>query len=236
MKVERLAEMGDRKLFHPLADVFPLLRGEAFQALVADIKAHGLLEPILVDAQDRILEGRNRYLACLEAGVEPRFVEWQGAGSPLAMVLSRNLHRRHLNESQRALVAARLARLLAAERGRCANLHTAEFPKSRDQAAAMTNVSPRLVASAIKVLRQGNEQLIAAVESGDLTVSAAAMPRQGGVRKNKPNPVPPCPGSFGLFRQPDNRPGPDLALLWVTVGALPVAMDALQSRGLQYQE
>ena len=64
--------------FHPVADLFPLLQSEAFQKLVADIQNNGLLEPILVDAERRIIDGRNRYLACLEAGVQPRLTEWQG--------------------------------------------------------------------------------------------------------------------------------------------------------------
>ena len=105
--------LSSRLEFHPVAGLFPLIQGEAFQELVADIRQNGLLEPILVDAERRIIDGRNRYLACLEAGVQPRFTEWQSqpssGGDPLPeLALSLNLHRRHLNESQRALVAARL--------------------------------------------------------------------------------------------------------------------------------
>ena len=66
--------------FHPVADLFPLLTGEVFQQLAADIKKNGLREPILLDPEGRIIDGRNRYRACNLAGVEPRFVQWEGEG------------------------------------------------------------------------------------------------------------------------------------------------------------
>lgn len=105
---------------HPAAELFPLMKGTDFGLLVEDIDANGLREPVLL-YQGLILDGRNRLRACEIAGVEPRFVESDGVGSPLALVLSRNLHRRHLNEGQRAIIAARAKGMFeeeAAERER----------------------------------------------------------------------------------------------------------------------
>ena len=115
-------------------------------------------EPIRVDAEGLIVDGRNRYRACLAAVVEPRFLECQ-AESPAELSLSLNLHRRHLNSSQRAVMAARMALLLESNslkrQGRrtdlVANLQRSDLGKSQDKAAAMVNVSPRL--------RDGNQKL-----------------------------------------------------------------------------
>ncbi len=167
--------------FHPLANLFPLLTGAAFDDLVADIKANGLREPILLDRRGRILDGRNRYRACRAAGVEPRYVTWEGEGGEAELVLSLNLHRRHLNESQRAMVAARLAKVLGTDankrRGRKTelgvNLRPIPSGKSAHQAAAIVNVSPRSVNFASKILDAGCEELIAAVESNLVAVSTA---------------------------------------------------------------
>jgi hypothetical protein len=89
---------------HPLCALFPRLVGDEFAALVADIAAQGLREPIVLLGEE-ILDGGNRYAACVAAGVEPRFVTFSGA-DPVAFVLSANLHRRHLSTGQQAVVVA----------------------------------------------------------------------------------------------------------------------------------
>jgi len=162
---------------HPAADLFPLLSSTALEEFAADVKARGLLQPItLLDGL--ILDGRNRALACERAGIKPRFEEWSGTGSPIAWVLSVNLHRRHLDESQRAIVGARAMELFAADArarmlagGPSANLRQG---KSAQQAAALVNVSPRSVESASRILRDGAPELTHAVESGKVAVSTAA--------------------------------------------------------------
>jgi ParB-like chromosome segregation protein Spo0J len=169
--------------FHPVADLFPLLEGAAFEELVADIRKNGLREPILCDAQDRIVDGRNRYRACLAAEVEPRFERAPEEGAALTeMALSRNLRRRHLDESQRALVAARLVKLwekqgvraMGRPRKSLADLQDFSGGELRAQAAETINVSPRLVHCAMRLLRGGCEELIAAVGARKLKVSTAA--------------------------------------------------------------
>jgi len=66
--------------------------------------------------EGQVLEGRHRYLACLAKRVTPCFRPYAGeCGSPLAFVVSKNLQRRHMTESQRALVAARLKPLFEEE-------------------------------------------------------------------------------------------------------------------------
>jgi len=89
---------------HPLADSFPLLSQEEFQLLVNDISVNGLINPIVLDAQGQLIDGRNRLLACEKAQVEPRFITVDQ--DPISYILSANVTRRHLSKGQQAMAVA----------------------------------------------------------------------------------------------------------------------------------
>jgi N6-adenosine-specific RNA methylase IME4/ParB-like chromosome segregation protein Spo0J len=154
--------------FHPLAEIFPLIEGAEFDDLVADIREHGVHEPVWVH-QGQILDGRNRYRASVAAGADCPMREYLG-DDPAAFVVSLNLKRRHLSESQRAMVAAKLANMPAHRPDdKSANLQT-----SQESAGKLLNVSTRTVASAKYVQEKGSPELVTAVEQGQVSVSAAA--------------------------------------------------------------
>lgn len=89
---------------HPLCTLFPRVVGAEFDALREDIKTNGLRQAIVLH-DGMILDGGNRYRACIEAGVEPTYVNFDG-GNLVAFVLSANLHRRHMSSSQQAAIVA----------------------------------------------------------------------------------------------------------------------------------
>jgi len=118
------------KPFHKLAELFPRMSAEEFEKLKKDIAENGLLEPIILHPDGSIVDGRNRYLACLDIGVTPSYQTWSGTGSLLTFVLSKNLHRRHLSASQRAALAVEILPVLeeeAKEKQRAAGAQGAQF-------------------------------------------------------------------------------------------------------------
>src|SRR5262249_16770027 len=159
--------MSDELRFHPLADIFPLIEGKEFDELVADIKEHGLRDPVVM-FEDMILDGRNRHRACLAASVEPTYRVYQG-DDPVSYVISLNLRRRHLDESQRAMVAAKLETLRRGD-----NQHSPIGETSQAKAATLLNVGKRSVERAVEVRDHGAPELVQAVERGNVSVSAAA--------------------------------------------------------------
>jgi hypothetical protein len=100
---------GTQLQFHPLANIFPMMIDEELNDLGNDMLKHGQREPIW-SYEGKILDGRNRYSACVSKGIEPRTEEYPG-NDPLGFVISMNLQRRHLDASQRAMVSAIIANL-----------------------------------------------------------------------------------------------------------------------------
>lgn len=174
-----MVKIGDHET-HPAADIFPMMEGESFAKLVADIGEHGLMQPIwrvwiddpicVGQRVPRILDGRNRLRACFEACVKPEFRDYDG-DDPIAFVVSLNLTRRHLDESQRAMVAGRIANLGV---GRPGTAPVGAVVPQAD-AAKLLNVSRRGVQRARKVINNAAPEVVAAVERGEVSVSAAAV-------------------------------------------------------------
>lgn len=142
----KLEQIGSREV-HPVASIFPVLDQEHLEELANDIREHGLREPIVQvwvpdglnsrTQKPLVLDGRNRLRACELAKVPPRFAKYEGPDdteSLLAFVRSRNLARRHLNESQRAIIGARaLALYEAAAKERQATAARATNAKRRGE-------------------------------------------------------------------------------------------------------
>ena len=157
---------------HALADLFPMMDDKALREITADILDNGLMEPIIT-YEGKVLDGRNRQIDCSNAGVTPDYEEYTGDDA-LAYIIRKNLFRRHLKPSQRAMIAARMANL---KRG--GDHKSKDFKSSNDglritDAAETLGVSPKTVERAKTVLAGGDEALIEAVESGEMSVSAAA--------------------------------------------------------------
>lgn len=161
---------------HPLASLFPEMDLFAYAALKADIALNGQREPIVVH-EGQIIDGRHRLRACLDLGIEPLVRDVTSDHSdPTALVISLNLHRRHLSESQRAMVAARLSQLPVG-----VNQHTPIGTASSlttQEAAEQLNVGKRSVNRAKEVMAQGIPDLVNAVDSGKIAVSTAAQVAQ----------------------------------------------------------
>ena len=153
---------------HPIANIFPPMSEAEFSSLKDDIQQFGQREPIWL-FEGKVIDGRHRMRACVELSRQPQTRVYDGFDA-VAFVVSLNLHRRHLSESQRGMVAAKLANMPSHRPdNNSANLQT-----SQSKAAELLNVSTRTVAAATKVKDEGAEELVAAVEQGRVSVSAAA--------------------------------------------------------------
>lgn len=157
---------------HPLCTLFPRMEGSEFKSLCSDIKANGLRTPIVLH-DGMILDGGNRYRACLAANVEPQFSAFTG-GNMVAFVLSSNLHRRHMSMGQQAAIVASATNWAEAQTvgkpksGNVAGLHSTVAAR-----AAQSGASDRTQRTADKVAK-ADPGLAVAVGQGKTTLAKAA--------------------------------------------------------------
>lgn len=168
---------GEEYRWHAAAALFPLLSGDEFRELVADVRERGLLNPIVMH-DGKVLDGRNRLAACMAGGVAPRFIEWVDPGcGPVAWVISQNLHRRHLSASQRAVIALDALPLFEQEaRKRMSaggkGVQQVEPLKARDQAAGAFGVNHAYVSDA-KAIAAKSPALVDRIRDGEMTITQA---------------------------------------------------------------
>ncbi|MBA2703470.1 MAG: ParB N-terminal domain-containing protein [Blastocatellia bacterium] len=143
---------------HPVAALFPMLSGAELDDLAADIKANGLLNPVVLDVNGQLIDGRNRWVGCKRAGVEPRKTTLNGH-DPVAFILSQNVARRHLTKGQQAMTIA------LARKNRAARF-------SNESAALLYGVSEDRISRANVVVRFA-EDLTEPVLSGAMQLDPA---------------------------------------------------------------
>jgi ParB-like chromosome segregation protein Spo0J len=157
---------------HPYANLFPILEEPELQELADDIAANGQHHPVIIDDKGQILDGRNRAAACALAQVEPSTKVFKGDDAEkLAFVLSVNLHRRHLDTAQRAMVAEKLAGLKHGEKKADSGIPLSQ--PTQAEVAKLLNVSVDSVKQARKIRKSATPETVAAVERGEITLNAA---------------------------------------------------------------
>jgi hypothetical protein len=214
----------DHANWHPALSLFPAVGEDELRELAADVQTNGLLNPIVLVGA-KVLDGRNRLLACKMADVEPMFVQWDlsrgseivgGTGSAaqeitrvslVAWVISQNMARRHLTASQRAAIALEAEKLLASEaRKRQATSTGGLTPKLVEKLPQAATGKARDKAGKLlqvsgryvqdaKKIAEESPELIPEIKAGRLTISKA---KEQSKKKSRPDPA-------SVHQQPDLR-------------------------------
>ena len=144
-----------------------LMPEDDIKHLKESIQTLGLQVPIVL-FDGKILDGRNRYKACLQLSQEDtfkfedeHFVQFSGA-DPLEFVMSMYVDNRQQNESQRALVAATLVNTTFGS-----NQWHKHTVVTQDNAARMAKVSKAQIKIAEQVLKRACPELIKKVREGE---------------------------------------------------------------------
>lgn len=177
---------------HPFADTFPLMSGVDFAELAEDIEKNGLREPILLNHDGSVLiDGRNRLAACKAVEIEPRFdrLPEMTETQTLDLIVSKNLARRHLTPTEKAIIALELEERYASatklgrppKREGKSGPESGVSPEPEDRteresaarAARAVGVSPASVKRA-KRIKNEDPELFEEMKAGNVKVTQAA--------------------------------------------------------------
>lgn len=157
---------------HPIAEMFPMLPGPEIKLLSDSIKTVGQKDPIWI-AEGKILDGRNRKIACEMVGVKPRYENVPEGADLLEFMLACNAEKRNLSASQRAMVAAKLG----------GHAHGGDRVSSKRQElftlaelSERFRVSDNYIKKARKIIAECDPKIAAAVEAGSVKVGDASKP------------------------------------------------------------
>ena len=183
---EVLRHYPEIKGIHPAADLFPMVEGNEFRELCADVKERGLAQPITIWTDGTLLDGRNRLMACFETNQEVLIDEYLGA-DPVQFSLSANLHRRHLNAGQRAVVALMVRELLQPAARERQGERTDLKPKTADIPA---DLREREVAAQEDQRREARQREVAAQAAKSVGASPRAVEQAARVERSAPDLLP----------------------------------------------
>lgn len=162
---------------HPACAVWPQISDAEIEALAADIKANGLIHPITL-CDGKILDGRNRDLACEKAGIEPSVTIYNG-NDPIGFSLSVNRHRRHLPHHQLAFIGEELSKLKQGT-NRFRKIERLNSPSTLDAGKTMAQIGAELglhskrIGDARAVMTHGAPNVIAMAKKGEVPLQSAA--------------------------------------------------------------
>jgi ParB-like chromosome segregation protein Spo0J len=144
---------------HPACLLLPEMGEAEYRELVEDIRQHGQQQNIIVDEHGVILDGRHRWRACQELGIQPWLTRRPGLSEveKVALVMCLNIHRRHLTTDQRAALAAELATMKSGTRTDLASIGARSPGLSDAQASKVMGVSERTVERAKRRMRADPE-------------------------------------------------------------------------------
>lgn len=166
--------------FHEVTKCIPEMTHFEYRSLVKSISEEGLREPIwLDDKAELIIDGRHRYIACKELGIEPTYRAWDGVGDMKKFVLGLNLHRQSFRNVQLPIIARNaipmLQKYAKGSSPESTGQRVSYSRKKIEQAAEMVGAAATDVRHAILLGKRGIPELEAAVLSGEVSLIAAAF-------------------------------------------------------------